>query len=202
MAKQRKRKKRLRIGRLIFLLLLLAGIFFAFIKLVKIPIMNVTISGNKIVSDEEIIESAKLDKSPNFLDTFSYMVKKDILKNEYLKDAKVSKGLLSLKIKVTEKKPLFIEKKNGKVVSKEGLLKNTYNLSLPILTTDVPKEEHALFVKAMATINDNVLMKMSEIKYDPNDIDKNRYYVYMNDGNGVYLTVHKFKKINEYDTIL
>ena len=54
----------------------------------------------------------------------------------------------------------------------------------------------------MEKIDTDMLCQMSEIKYDPNEIDKDRYFVYMNDGNGVYLTVNKFKKINKYNTIL
>ena len=51
-------------------------------------------------------------------------------------------------------------------------------------------------------INSNIICLMSEIKYDPNEIDKDRYYVNMNDGNGVYLTVNKFNKLNNYNKIL
>ena len=39
---------------------------------------------------------------------------------------------------------------------------------------------------------------MSEIKYDPNDVDDERFIITMNDGNYVYLTLHKFNKINHY----
>ena len=42
------------------------------------------------------------------------------------------------------------------------------------------------------------MLKISEIKYDPNDIDKERFYLTMNDGNYVYLTLNKFNKINSY----
>ena len=58
------------------------------------------------------------------------------------------------------------------------------------------------FLKALNKIDEDVLCKMSEIKYDPNDKDYDRYFVNMNDGNGIYLTVNKFKKINNYDRIL
>ena len=54
----------------------------------------------------------------------------------------------------------------------------------------------------MNKIDKDVLCQMSEIKYDPNDIDLDRYYAYMNDGNSVYLTVNKLKKINKYNEIL
>ena len=75
-------------------------------------------------------------------------------------------------------------------------------ICVPVLTNSIPKKKQAEFKEAMNKINKNVLCQMSEIKYDPNSIDDDRYYVYMNDGNTVYLTVNKFKKINKYNTIL
>ena len=43
---------------------------------------------------------------------------------------------------------------------------------------------------------------ISEIKYDPNNIDKERFLITMNDGNYVYVTLYKITAINEYLKIL
>ena len=64
---------------------------------------------------------------------------------------------------------------------------------------------HTVFIQnrdANVKIDDDILCQISEVMYDPNDIDADRYYLYMNDGNSVYLTVNKFSKINKYNTIL
>ena len=50
----------------------------------------------------------------------------------------------------------------------------------------------------MGLLNKDILIRISEIKYDPNDIDNERFYLTMNDGNYVYLTLNKFDKINNY----
>ena len=50
----------------------------------------------------------------------------------------------------------------------------------------------------MSKIDSNTMSQISEIKYDPNDIDKKRFYLTMNDGNYVYLTLNKFERINNY----
>ena len=43
---------------------------------------------------------------------------------------------------------------------------------------------------------------MSDIEYVPNDFDKDRFVVYMDDGNMVYLTLTKFKQINYYNDVV
>ena len=52
----------------------------------------------------------------------------------------------------------------------------------------------------MNKLNKSIICQMSEIKYDPNDIDSDRYYVYMNDGNSVYITLSKITELNKYDS--
>ena len=50
----------------------------------------------------------------------------------------------------------------------------------------------------MSKIYSYSMRQISQIKYDPNDIDKKRFYLTMNDGNYVYLTLNKFERINNY----
>ena len=54
----------------------------------------------------------------------------------------------------------------------------------------------------MSKINRDILNRISEIKYDPNSVDKERFIFTMNDGNYVYLTLIHFEKINNYVEIL
>lgn len=202
MARQKKKKRKLILGRIFLLLLILAVISFACIKFIDVPIMSITISGNKILSDQEIIKQAKLENYPSFFSTFSFVVKKDIMKNPYIEDVKVSKGILNVKITVKEDKVLYIDKKTNLKVTKNNKIKDDKITCAPYLINEVPQEKQKDFIKAIAKINEDILCQISEIKYDPNEIDTDRYYVYMNDGNGVYLTVNKFNKINKYNTIL
>ena len=199
---KKKRKKRLRVGRLLFLLLLLAAISFAFIKYVRVPIRSINISGNNILTDQEIIDIAKLDNYPSYFEVISYVVKKRISKNEYVSSVNVRKGLLNVKINIVENKVLYIDSKTNEKVMLNTKVKDDKVICVPYLTTSIRSGHEEEFRKAMNKIDSSVLCKMSEIKYDPNDIDEDRYYVNMNDGNGVYLTINKFKKINNYDTIL
>lgn len=200
--KKQKKKKKLKVGRLVFLLLVLSAISFACIKYIDIPITNIMIEGNELLSDQEIIEEAKLDDYPSYFKIITFVIEKNLSKNPYIKDVKVTKGILNIKIKVKENKVLYIDKETNYKVTIKGKVKDDKIVCAPYLTNNVLDNKKEDFLKALNKINKNILCKMSEIKYDPNNIDLDRYFVYMNDGNRVYLTVNKFEKINKYNKIL
>lgn len=189
-------------GRLLLVLIIFGLIGYGISRFIYIPVRNISVSGNNNLSDIEVIRLAKLDDNPSFIGNISYVVKKRLEDSFYIENAKVSKGLLSINIKITESKILYVDSKSGKKISLNGSVKDDKEVCVPTLINDIPSDKVAYFKKNMNRIDENVLCKMSEIKYDPNDIDKDRYFVYMDDGNNVYLTVNKLKKINNYDTIL
>lgn len=199
---KKKKKKRLRVGRIFLLFIILAIAVFSIINFVDVPIRSIYISGNKILSDQEVIEIAKLEDYPSFFGTLSLSVKQKISKSPYVDDVKVSKGILSIKIKITEKKVLYVDKETNEKITNSSKIKDDKILCVPYLINEVPEKKQKRFIKAMEKIDEDMLCQMSEIKYDPNEIDEDRYYVYMNDGNNVYLTVNKFDKINKYNSIL
>ena len=139
---------------------------------------------------------------PSFITTFGYNIKQKLQKDKYIKSASVSRGIFSFKIKITENRVLYIDKTTNEKVLTNARIKDNKVVCAPYLINEVPKEKLEGFNKAMEKIDEDVLCQMSEIKYDPNDIDKDRYFVNMNDGNSVYLTVNKFEKINKYNSIL
>lgn len=199
---KKRRRKRLRVGRVFLLLLILIAISFACFKFVDVPIRSITITGNELLSDKEIIEIAGLEGYPSYFSILSIVVKNKIKKNNYIENAKVSKGLLSVKISVTEKKVLYVNNKTKEKVMTDASIKDDKIVCVPYLMTEVPDSKQERFIKAMNKLDKDILCQMSQIKYDPNEIDSDRYYVFMNDGNSVYLTVNKFSKLNKYNSIL
>ncbi len=57
------------------------------------------------------------------------------------------------------------------------------------------------FINYFSKIDTNILTKISEIEYVPNEVDKQRFLLTMNDGNYVYITLTKITKINKYNSI-
>ena len=58
------------------------------------------------------------------------------------------------------------------------------------------------FVNKFTKVNPEVLLKISHIEYTPNDLDKERFLLYMIDSNYVYITLSKIDKLNKYNSII
>ena len=204
MAKKIKKKVKLKIIPIIILLFTLIIGFFIFNLLIKIPIKNIYIEGNKILKDQEIIELAGIENYPSFIKTTSSKIKSKIRKNPYVKEVNIDKSeLFKVKIKIIEYKLLFINKTTNRIVIEEKQeIKNDRNIELPVLNNYVPDTKYTSLVKNMQKVDDETINKISEITYLPNDKDKDRFLLYMNDGNSVYLTLTKWKQINYYEDVV
>ena len=146
MKKTKKKKRRLRVGRLILLLLIIGAISFSCYKFIDVPIRSIEVTGNEILSDSEIIKAASLDNDPSFFSVISMLVKNKLKENPYIKDAKVSKGFLSVKIKVKEKKVLYIKKDTGEKVMIDSVSKDEKEVCAPFLTNEVPAKKQSRFI--------------------------------------------------------
>jgi len=123
------------------------------------------------------------------------------MENNYIKEIKVQKKIWGkVYIYVTEKKVLALY--NDKLLLEDGLLvDNNYNvMSAPILIGDITSIKEK-FIKKFSLVDNDVLLKISEISYVPNEVDSERFSLKMNDGNLVYITLPKITKINKYNSI-
>ena len=73
---------------------------------------------------------------------------------------------------------------------------------MPRLVNDVPKNKYSKLLKNLLKVKRSVRSSISEFYYDPNEFDKDRFLLYMDDGNSVYLTLTKFRMINYYNDVL
>ena len=200
--KAHKKKRRLKVGAiLIFLLLLILSGSIVF-GVVSKPITNIYISGNNYLSDQEIIELAKIEKYPSTIKNLSLIIKKRLEKNDLIVSAKVrKKRFTKVYIEVTENQPLFFNSNTNETTFVDGKVLHNKNLG-PILVNYVPDTIYPNFVSAMKRVNNIVLERTSEIIYNPNDVDEARFLFVMDDGNYVYLTLSKFDSINNYVNII
>ena len=199
--KFRVKKRKLKIGRILFCLLVLCLFVISFYFIRKLPIKNIYIIGNNIVPESEILDISGIKNYPSFIDTSNSKIKKSILENEYIKNVKVEKKLWGkVYIYIEEKKVLCIY--NNKLLFEDSsLLDNTYNLcSYPTLISDIT-DIYDKFVDKFSKVSNETLYQISEIVYTPNEVDNERFSLMMDDGNLVYITLNRITKINKYNSI-
>ena len=124
-----------------------------------------------------------------------------------LLELKVSRGkLIRQRKKLLEddnvKKYIRIEKEYRKSIKKEITLENNIPYMIPRLINEIPDKILNRFIKYYKRVDLSIREKISEIKYDPNDFDEDRFLLYMDDGNSVYITITKFERLNYYNEVL
>lgn len=202
MAQRVKKKRRLKVKNVlkvfIFIVVILLGVAF----LTDVKINNIVIKGNSLYSDWEIIEKAGLSDYPSSLKTLSNKVEEKLEKDDYIEKATVKRpSLTKVVIEVKENLPLFYYLPAEKTVLSDKT-EVTDNFPVPTVINYVPDKIYSKFLKAISNVNYDIVKRVSEIKYDPNDVDDGRFLLTMNDGNQVYLTLNDFDKIDSYLDII
>lgn len=207
MAKKIVKKKKLKVGPFLIVLLILIGLFFGVYQVLNANIKNIVIKNGSYLNDDYVIDLAGIKDYPSFYLTSSKKIENNLKKSPYIISAEVKKKfyhVLEIDLKVDN--PLFINNSSNEVVFEdEGTILVDEEIDLfrvPRLMNYVPDDKYKTFISKMATIDKDILGKISDIEYTPNDYDKDRFLLYMDDGNMVYLTLTKFKQINYYNDVL
>ena len=188
--------KKFSLVKLVLVLLIMYIIGFLCYKVAISRITNIYIKNNNILTDQEVIDASGLRNYPSFILTTNYSIKNKLLKNDLVKKVKVKKGLWGkVYIDIEEYKPLFIYEDKVILDNKNEV---DLDISLPILVNKVDDDILDKLISKYESINDEIKLMISEIKYDANDIDKERFLFTMSDGNYVYITLYKLSSIDEY----
>lgn len=204
MSKKNKKKNKRRLNKKRFLgLIIILIIIVAIINIFNSNITNIYISGNKYLSDQEIIDIAKLTNYPNIINNLSFNIEKRLQKNKYIYKSEVRRNILLNKvyIKVEENYPLFYYNTEKKTVLCNGE-KVDDNLTSLVVNNSIPSKIYDEFISKLKKIDINILNRISEIKYSPNEVLEERFFLLMNDGNYVYITLNKFLTLNKYLDII
>lgn len=197
-----KKKRKLKKKVIPLLLLILISLIVLIIKFAKFNIKNIYVEGNFMYSDQQIIDIAQLQEYPNTFENMSFMIKNRLEKDLFINKAKVKKqGLFKVIIEIEENYPLFYYQVEDKVILLNGKKTNKKTSNITVVN-QIPDTVYTKFYNKMKNIDINVLSKISEIKYSPNDVDPERFFIIMNDGNYVYITIDRFKLLNKYLDIL
>lgn len=198
MAKKKKTKRKIKYRTIIIVALLIYFLLFLVYNIVNLNIKNIYIYDNEILTDQEIIELAGIENYPSTFQKNSLNIKKTLEKSTYIKEVKiVKKWLTEVNIYVVENRPLFYYEYDKKTVLSDGT-KVSKMFAVPCVINYVPDKKYKRLLEKISEVPIDIQKRISEIKYDPNDVDKNRFLLSMNDGNYVYVTLNKFSTINDY----
>lgn len=199
-AKTKKRKLKMRNVFIFFIVVLIVLAIISLLSTIKIK--SIVVKNNSFYSDWQIIKLAGLEEYPETFSNFSSTIEKRLTKNSFITEAKVSKKwFTTVTIEVKENLPLYYYVPNSKTVLSDKKEVDE-NFSVPTVINYIPDKIYSDFIAEMNNIDYSILTRMSEIKYDPNDVDEERFLITMNDGNYVYLTLDKYNKIDKYLEII
>lgn len=197
-----KKRRKIKYTKIILFLIIIYIIGFGIYKISQLKISNIYIINNYYLTDQQIIDQAKIGDYPSTFVYNSYKIKKNLLKNSLIKNVKIKKKWLTkVYITITENEPLFFDELKQQTVLENGE-KETTTFDIPTVLNYIPDTIYDDFLKKMSLVDKNILNQISEITYDPDEVDEKRFLLYMVDGNYVYLTLSKFKLINNYLEIM
>lgn len=172
--------------------------------LFSIKTKNIIILNTEYYSDEIIIETAKLEKYPEFLKIKKQDIKNRLLKLDLVEDVEIKKRLgFILELDIKEKKVLYVTRSTNKYkLSTYEDVDNNNEYQVPVLINFVPEDIEKEFTEKLSKVDKNILSLVSEIEYSTTDYDDERFVLYMNDGNQVYVTNNRVELLNKYIDIM
>lgn len=185
--------------------LVISGTFY----LLKRPVKNIIITGNKEVKDYEIIEAANLKNYPSFIGISKSKIIKCLKENPLIKDVSVKKNFkFQIIINVTEEKAVAYSLTNQSYLLSSGVYVNDINfLGVPQLNNYTPEDVLKSFAEELGKLDEDIIDDISEIEYSPSKneagetIDSTRFKLKMKDGNTVYTNVKKCNVLSYYNQI-
>ncbi len=190
--------RKIRYGRIFMFIIMPIFLLYVAFSFIDFPIKNIFISGNSILSDQDIIEILSLEDYPSIFKYSSLSLERKLEDNMYIKEAKVTKKKLKeIHITVVENKPIFYYAYSNKTAFSDKKLYDG-ELSNTVLINYVPKEKYNKLLQGLIDMDENVLKRISEIGYVPDDVNDERFLCTMADGNYVYITLGKISTMNSY----
>ena len=199
---KKKKVRRIRYGRIILCIILPICFLFILSKFIKFPVKNIYVSGNSILSDQEIIELAGISDYPSMFDVSIYKIEKKLETNKYINNASVKKKhLKEVYIKIEENIPILYYAYSDETIFNN---KNNYSgvYSNTTLLNYTPTDKFNDLIDGLILLSSDVRSRISEIQYIPNDVDDDRFLLTMNDGNYVYITLTKIELLDSYIKIV
>ena len=206
------KKVKIRFNFLRLFTLLLIGYLFVCVtyKIINEPIRNIIISGNNLVTDNEIIELANIKDYPALFTLNTSKLKESVKSNPLISEVDVKKNLkFQLRINVKELKIICLDIINNKLLLEDGTSTTNNNMyqGIPSLINYTPEDTLKELLKSMGELDYGTISGISEIEYSPSKnknnevMDDTRFLLKMNDGNTVYINIYTINKLKNYQKI-
>lgn len=208
--KQQKKKKKIRVSGLILLLLIGYLIVMAGYYIFTMPIKRIVVTGNKQVTEKEILEKANINVKTSVFKASSSSIKKKVNSIPLVKNVKIKKNILGkITIVIEENKVLFYNEFDSKIyLSDETTVEeNNKYIGYPSLVNYVTSDILSRLIEGLSKIDSDIIAMISEIEYRPDEyngviIDKERFILRMNDSNIVHVNIVNIEKLNKYQSIV
>lgn len=205
---KKKKRKKLRLKGLITVLLIIyiigMGIYYIFVM----PVKNISVFGNDLVTEKEILNKIDLKENTPIIKLHTSSLKKKIESIDLVHTATIKKNIFGkLTIEIEENKILYYDILNSKyALSDENKISSEDFIGIPTLVNYVPSKIEKKLIQGLAKVDDNIITMISEIEYSPDNyngtvIDEERFILRMNDGNTVYVNMVNIEKLNKYQDI-
>lgn len=203
MSKKKRKKRVLKFKNIFIILGVLIGGGVMFYYAINMPVENIYIVGNDFVSDNDILVLSGLDKYPSFLLTTNSSIKTKLLNNNYIEEVNVYKKVGNvIELEIKEYDVIAVNNDGELVLANGSFVDNNYGITdVPRLISNIDGSILKEFAYKFSRIDSDILREISEIEYSPVEVDADRFLLYMNDGNFVYITLTKIDKMNKYNDI-
>lgn len=197
----KKKKRRVKRGFVLFLMIIALVLFGTY--LYNINITNIYVSGNIYYTDQQIIDIAGIKDYPKTIKHLTYNIKNKLNDDLFIDDVKVYKSdfFKTIYISVDENYPLYYYQIEEKTILYDGTKTNVISSNITVIN-QIPDTIYNDFYECMKKIDIDILNKISEIKYSPDSVDDEKFFITMNDSNYVYITIDEFEKLNKYIDII
>ncbi len=196
---QKKKRVRYKVKNILICLFSFIFIIGAIIYTANHRITNIYIEGNKMLSDQDIIDMAGLHDYPKLYKISHERIKKKLNKSIYISNVSISRHnfFREITIHIDENIPLVYYAYNDEYLLKDGTATKE-NFDVPTIINQVPESILTKLLRELSKLDSDVLYRISEIRY----VDEDLFFLTMTDGNGVNINIKNFNKLNDYLDIL
>ncbi len=200
--KKKKRKIKFKLKSIIIFLVLIILVALIIYWYLNLKVSNIYVTGNNILKENDILNSTNLLNYPRLIDVQIREIEKKLLNNPLINKVNIKKKINGkIIIEIEENRPLLKMSDNLFILSNGEMEEIDIKEQVPFLKGEVDSSIYEDFIKKMLLIDKDILIKISEVTYAKTDLDSERFLMYMNDGNEVYVTLSKIDLINSYNEI-